>query len=90
MPLAMEDRFDASVERQMRDFYNSLSEKDRRRYAGMEALKLPHGGIRYVAGVLGCNVKTVASGMEEVSQLSDGDPLPDRERRVGAGRPKKR
>jgi len=33
------------VEVQMRNFYNSLSEKDRRRYAAIEALKLGYGGI---------------------------------------------
>ncbi|AKH36907.1 MULTISPECIES: hypothetical protein [Nitrosomonas] len=35
------------VEAQMRNFYHSLSEKDRRRYAAVEAAKLGHGGITY-------------------------------------------
>jgi len=35
------------IEQQMQRYYGSLSEKDRRRYAGIEAAKLGHGGIRY-------------------------------------------
>jgi len=36
----------AGVERHMVEFYRSLSEKDRRRYAAVEAEKLGHGGVR--------------------------------------------
>ena len=32
----------------MRCFYNSLNEKDRRRYVGVEALKFGHGGRVYI------------------------------------------
>ena len=35
--------YDAETETAMKTFYDSLSEKDRRRYAGVEALKLGHG-----------------------------------------------
>ena len=48
-------RYDENVERHMKLFYDSLSEKDRRRYAALEAEKLGHGGIEYVAGVVGCH-----------------------------------
>jgi hypothetical protein len=37
-------RYDPSTEQVMKRFYTTLSEKDRRRYAGIEALKLGHGG----------------------------------------------
>lgn len=33
------------VEKQMQSYYESLSEKDRRRYAAVEAKKLGYGGI---------------------------------------------
>ena len=33
------------TEGRMREFFESLNEKDRRRYAGLEASKLGHGGI---------------------------------------------
>ena len=36
--------YDNEIEETMRRYYNSLSEKDRRRYAGLEALKFGHGG----------------------------------------------
>lgn len=86
-----EDKFEPTIERKMRSYYESLSEKDRRRYAGVEALKLPHGGINYIAEVLGCNSETVSKGIEEITVLEqEGEPLPGRERPEGAGRPKKR
>ena len=39
-------------ENAMGTLYNQLSEKDRRLYAGAVAMKLPHGGITYVADLL--------------------------------------
>jgi hypothetical protein len=33
------------IETQMKSFFDSLSEKDRRRYAAIEATKLGYGGI---------------------------------------------
>ena len=53
----------------MRRYYESLNEKDRRRYAGIEALKLGHGGQNYIAEVLGCSRRTVRKGAIEVSGL---------------------
>lgn len=47
--------YPAEIEAQMRAFYDSLSEKDRRRYAAVEALKLGHGGLSYIASVFGCD-----------------------------------
>jgi hypothetical protein len=59
----------AQVERQMVNFYRSLSEKDRRRYAAVEAAKLGHGGMAYVAGLFGCDPDTVAAGSRDVAEL---------------------
>ena len=47
-------------------FYNSLSEKDKRLYAAIEALKLPHGGITYISNVLNCNRNTISKGILEL------------------------
>ncbi len=60
--------YDAEVERQMVNFYGSLSEKDRRRYAAVEAAKLGHGGQAYIARLFGCDPDTVTGGnkMKEV------------------------
>ena len=45
--------YSPEIEHSMRMFYDSLSEKDRRRYAAIEARKLGHGGTEYVAALLG-------------------------------------
>ena len=45
--------------------YGSLSEKDRRRYAAVEAQKLGHGGIIYIATLFGCDEKTIKRGLSE-------------------------
>jgi hypothetical protein len=72
-------------EQQMRYFYTSLSEKDRRRYAALEARKLPYGGISYLCGVLGCDPKTIGRGLTELDELENARPG-DRIRKVGGGR----
>ncbi len=71
----------------MRNFYNTLSEKDKRRYAAVEAKRLGHGGIEYVAKILDCATKTISRGIRELDSLED-DPVAGRVRRRGAGRKK--
>lgn len=60
------------VEEGMQNFYESLSEKDRRRYAAIEALRLPHGGKKYICDLLGCDLKTLQQGL---SDLGNEDEL---------------
>ena len=45
MAFVFNRQFDESTEQKMGAFFQTLSEKDRRRYAAMEAVKLGHGGI---------------------------------------------
>jgi len=45
--------YSSQVERHMKALYDSLSEKDRRRYAAVEAEKLGYGGAQYVAELFG-------------------------------------
>lgn len=72
------------VEAQMRSFYESLSEKDRRRYAAVEAAKLGRGGITYISEMLGCKRHTITQGLRE---LQNPDALGQtRIRQEGAGR----
>src|SRR4029079_15003525 len=40
--------YSPELEHSMRMFHDSLSEKDRRRYAAIEAAKLGHGGTGYI------------------------------------------
>ena len=81
-------RFDEAKEARMRGFFESLSEKDQRRYAALQADQLGHGGIVYVAEVLGCSVQTIGRGIDELDQLPD-DPASGRVRRPGGGRKKR-
>ncbi len=76
--------YNPAIEAEMRTFYNSLSEKDRRRYAAIEARKLGHGGISYISHVVGCSRNTVVHGLQEL-----GDPeamCQSRIRQSGGGR----
>lgn len=61
--------YERRVEVQMVNFYRSLSEKDRRRYAAVEAGKLGHGGVTYVASLFGCDPETIRRGIEDLQQL---------------------
>jgi hypothetical protein len=61
--------YEARVERQMVNFYRSLSEKDRRRYAAVESTKLGHGGEAYIARLFGCDPDTIAAGARDVEDL---------------------
>jgi hypothetical protein len=79
---------DPVTEKRFRDFAQSLSEKDRRRFAAIEALQRGYGGAVYVADVLGCSTKTIERGIKELDQLQD-DPAAGRVRRPGAGRKKR-
>jgi hypothetical protein len=62
-------KYSEQIERAMKTFYDSLSEKDRRRYAAIEAAKLGHGGTDYIATVLGCDPKTIRHGQHELEAL---------------------
>lgn len=81
-------QYSPEIEEQMRGFHQSLSEKDRRRFAALEARRLGHGGIEYVANVLGCSRRTIERATDELKELPD-DPAAGRTRRPGAGRKKK-
>lgn len=78
--------YGVSIEKEMRKFYNTLSEKDRRRYAGIEAMKIGHGGIIYIEVVIGCSRKTVSKGIKELKELDSDIGYQRRVRKVGGGR----
>jgi hypothetical protein len=87
MAFLFQERYEPQVEERMRGFAQTLSEKDRRRFAALEAARLGRGGVRYVAGVLGCATRTIIRGGAELDQLPD-DPAAGRVRRPGGGRKK--
>ena len=55
------DGYSSEVEQQMGRFYRSLNERDRRRYAGIEAAKLGHGAIEYVSRSSDVNIAVQVS-----------------------------
>jgi hypothetical protein len=67
------DPYPSEVCKHMKAFYDSLSEKDRRRYAAVEAEKLGHGGVEYIASVLGCSERTVRQGRSDVGKLPEDE-----------------
>lgn len=75
------------IEQLLRQYHQSLSEKDRRRFAALEAIKLGHGGIEYIARILACDPQTIRVGMRELKQLPH-DPAGPRVRKLGGGRKK--
>lgn len=78
------ETYHREIEKQMQWYYQSLSEKDRRRYAALEAEKLGYGGITYISKLVGCNYRTIAKGIEELhNQSVMSSP---RIRRSGGGR----
>jgi hypothetical protein len=75
------DAYHADVEAMMKRLARWLSEKDRRRYAAVEAAKLGHGGVEYVAQLLGCDPKTIRQGLHDLKQPED--PAASRVRKKG-------
>ena len=59
----------------MKKFYQTISEKDKRRYASIEALKLGHDGIAYIANVVGCDRDTVSVGIKELNTMPPDSSL---------------
>ena len=87
MAFVFDNRLDAATEQNMRDFFGTLSEKDQRRFAALEARQLGYGGVKYVAEVLNCSRRTIERGLAELDDLAN-DPAAGRVRRPGAGRKK--
>jgi predicted transcriptional regulator len=69
--------------------YRHLSEKDRRHYAAIEAVKLGRGGISYISKILGVSRTTIIAGKKELQLLSECGQIPlRRQRKAGGGRKK--
>ena len=64
-------------------FYSLLDEQQRRLFAGLESIKLGHGGDTILADFLGLDPHTVARGRQ---QLLDHNVSSGRTRRSGGGR----
>ena len=87
MAFVFSARYSAEAEVAAQAFYETLSEKDQRRYVAVEARRIGFGGIEYLASVFGCSRKTIERGMAELDELPN-DPAAGRVRRPGGGRKK--
>ena len=87
MAFALQKTSSPASERLLYPYSQSLSAKDRRRFAALAAINLGHGGIRYLAKVLAGDPQTVQDGMRELTQLPD-EPAGSRVRKPGGGRQK--
>jgi len=80
----MIEPYSKEIEAQMQELYSRLPEKSRRLYVGVEASKLPYGGISYIAELFDCSRDTIARGIKE---LAEAETLPkNRNRKDGGGR----
>jgi hypothetical protein len=73
--------YPTKVQRLMQKLYKSLNERDRRRYAAVEAAKLGHGGLTYISQLLNCDPKTIQAGLLEIE--GDDDLETSRQRKKG-------
>jgi len=76
------DGYSAELERQISRLYDSLNERDRRRYAAVEAAKLGHGGIEYISRVLSCDPGSIRHGISEMESADELETY--RQRKKGA------
>ena len=82
--------YSKDVELAMVTFFRSLREKDRRRYAAVEAAKLGDGGVPYVSGLLGIDPKTIRQGEADLKNLPDVPPEDVRKKGAAERRKSKR
>jgi hypothetical protein len=76
------EHYSASVEQRMKRLFQTLSEKDRRRYAAVEADKLGYGGTEYIAALFAVDAKTIRQGLADLDESED--PAGGRIRKKGA------
>ena len=63
--------YEKNIELKMQRLFETLSEKDKRRYAGIEAEKLPHGGTDYISRLFRIDPKTIRRGMADLESTTD-------------------
>lgn len=79
--------FNLDIEKYSLLFFNSLSEKNKRLYAGIEAMRLGYYGVDEIAKRYGMHKHTVRKGQKEL--LSENLLPAEQIRFSGGGRKKK-
>ena len=85
MAFVFTGRFEPEIEERMRGFYQTLNEKDARRFAALEARQLGYGGVTYIAEGLGCAMRTIERAASERDRLPE-ERAAGRVRAAGGGR----
>ena len=78
----MQPAYSKDIEKQMQEVFDRLSEKDKRLYAGVEALKFPYGGISYIAQLFSCSRNTILRGINELKEKAT---IPKKTRQKSGG-----
>jgi hypothetical protein len=65
------EHYCARVEQRMTRLFQTLSEKDRRRYAAVEADKLGYGGTEYIATLFAVDPNTIRKGLADLDKPED-------------------
>lgn len=76
--------YSKEVEGLMKKYYDSLSEKDKRRYAAIESFKIEFCGEHYISRILDISIETIRRGKKELTE--DCNIQEDRIRGIGGGR----
>lgn len=79
--------FNYDIEKYTLLFFNNLSEKDKRLYAGLEALNIGYYGVAEISKKLKIHKHTIRNGQKEL--LSENLVPANKIRRKGGGRKKK-
>jgi hypothetical protein len=78
--------FEYKIEKHEDFFYSQLSERGKRQYAGLEAMKLGYNGVKTVSKRFGLHHHTVRKGKQEL--LKREIPPVGKSRKKGGGRKK--
>ena len=79
--------FNFDIEKYNLLFYNNLSEKNKRLYASLEAMKIGYYGVNQVSEIYKIDKQTIRKGQKEL--LSENLVPANRIRKKGGGRKKK-
>lgn len=74
-------KYSKDIEEIMKVTFHELNEKTRRIYAAEEALKLGHGGTKYISELFSIDPKTIRVGKKELEELKKKPLLPKKRRK---------
>lgn len=83
-------KYNLATEQKMCLYFSQLREKDKRHYAAIEAMKLGHGGIKYISDLFKISEFRIRTGIKELDNPELLACIPKgKQRRTGGGRKKK-